>query len=313
MSAIAPVASTSDEETVVKDGENGQASYSADGSKMLFVSWKRPNHSQPQIYEKILGTGTERRLTYQNGSTFLPRYHPTEPLIVYSSTTDELKENSPLLNPAIAETNLPAEYQQPTEVYMHAINGLEITRLTERHGFDGEAKFTADGKQLMFTRIIKNRASIALINHRTKGTQVLGGLGVNPTNYVSSPDRKTTAWIEWDLDFKIAKLKIKRPKEATTEVNAEHQVSKSDLVLSPDNRYLVWSQLNAIGGNFEIWVYDTESKCPYMMVGSDSADRRYPVFTPDMKTLTYTMVKGERSRIVNLPFVPPTGPCSKED
>lgn len=289
------------------------ASYSADGTKMLFVSWKRPNHSQPQIYERILATGVERRLTYQNGSTFLPRYHPTEPLIVYSSTTDELKENPPLLNPENIEANIPAEYRQPTEVYIHAINGLEITRLTDRHGFDGEARFSADGKQIVWTRIIKDRSSIAMINFKTRGTQVLGGLGVNATNYVASADRKITAWIEWDKEFKIAKLKFRAPKLPVTEINAEHQVSKADLALSPDNKFLLWSQLNALGSNYEIWVYNTDNNCAYMMVGSDSADRRYPVFTPDMKTLTYTMVKGERSRIVNLPFVPPTGPCSKED
>lgn len=289
------------------------ASYSADGTKMLFVSWKRPNHSQPQIYERILATGVERRLTYQNGSTFLPRYHPTEPLIVYSSTTDELKENPPLLNPENIEANIPAEYRQPTEVYIHAINGLEITRLTDRHGFDGEARFSADGKQIVWTRIIKDRSSVAMINYKTRGTQVLGGLGVNATNYVASADRKITAWIEWDKEFKIAKLKFRAPKLPVTEINAEHQVSKADLALSPDNKFLLWSQLNALGSNYEIWVYNTDNNCAYMMVGSDSADRRYPVFTPDMKTLTYTMVKGERSRIVNLPFVPPTGPCSKED
>lgn len=281
---------------------------------MLFVSWKRLSHSQPQVYEKILASGVERRVTYQNGSTYLPRYHPTEPWIVYSSTTDELKENSPLLNPENSRPSpLPAAYREPTEVYIHMINGLEITRVTQRLGFDGEARFTRDGKQLILTRVIKDRTSIALINPKNKTLQVLNGLGTNPTNYVTSADRRIAAWIDWDAEFKIAKLKLKRGKNLVTEVNAEHQVNKTDLGLAPDNKYLVWSQLNALGENYEIWIYDMDNQCPYMLVGADAADRRYPVFAPDMKTLTYTMAKGERSRIVNLPFVAPTGPCSKED
>lgn len=280
---------------------------------MLYVAWKRPNHAQPQVYEKNLETGTERRLTYQIGSTFLPRYHPTEDLIVYASTTDELKENNPLLYPETAPAALPKDYLQPTEIYTHGLNGLEITRLTNRHGFDGQARFTGDGKQLIWTRVAGNRSSIALLNHQSRAVAVLSNLGFNPTHYVLSKDRKTFAWIEWDKNFKVAKIKIKKAKASAIEINGEHQVTKTDLELAPDGKYLAWSQLNALGENFEIWIYDIETQCPYMMVGADAADRRNPVFAPDMKTLTYTMLKGERSSIVNLPFVPPTGPCSQDD
>lgn len=309
------MASASEEKNVSRnqDGETGQASYSADGQKLLYVAWNRSNHSQPQVYERHLESGTERRLTYQNGSTFAPRYHPTEAMIVYASTTDELKENNPLLYPDSLPPALPKDYQQPTEIYTHAINGLEITRLTERHGFDGQARFTGDGKQLIWTRVVKNRTQIILMNLKTRAQQVLYNLGVNPTHYVLSTDRKTFSWIEWDKAFQNAKIKIKVQKKPVTEINGEHQVTKTDLEMSADARYLTWSQLNAIGANYEIWIYDIENQCPYMMVGADEADRRYPTFSPDMKTLTYTMIKGERSSIVNLPFAPPSGPCSKGD
>ncbi len=311
-SGIPAIASPSDEETIIDDGDNSQPYYSPSGGKLLFVSQKRASHSLPQVYEKDLVGGDERRLTFQNGTTFNPKYHPKEPWIIYSSTTDELKENPPLLNFSEEKSSLPPHFQQPTEIYIHSLDGLEITRVTDRLGYDGEPQFSSDGKQLIWTRVVKNRTQVVLLNRLNKTLQVMNGLGVNPADYVSSTDKKANAWIEWDETFSISKLRFKSGKESS-EINADHLVVKADLAFSPDNKFLLWSQFNALGGHFEIWVYNLESKCANMVVGSDSADRRYPVFSPDMKVLTYTLTRKDRSRIVNLPFVPPTGPCSTED
>src|SRR4051812_48354251 len=85
---------------VIEDGESSQAVYNSKGDKILFNSKKRPGHTHDQVYEKDLSTGAERRITFQNGSTFQPRYQPKDQGIIYSSSTDELKENPPLLHPS---------------------------------------------------------------------------------------------------------------------------------------------------------------------------------------------------------------------
>jgi len=306
-------ASVSDEETVVGEGSSSQPYYAPSGAKLLYVSAKRSSHAQPQIYEKDLYSGEERRLTFQNGTTFSPKYHPTEPWIVYASTTDELKENSPLLNPLTEVSKLPPHFQEPTEIYIHSLDGLEITRVTDRLGFDGDPQFSFDGKQLIWTRVMKDKTQIVSLNRLSKHLQVLHNLGANPTNYVSSTDRKANAWIEWDPTFGVARLILKMAKLPAVEINAEHIVTKADLAFSPDNKFLTWSQYNALGQRFEIWVYNLETQCPHMMVGSDAADRRHPAFSPDMKVLTFSLIRGERSRIVNLPFVKPTGPCRTQE
>ena len=298
---------------MVDDGNNSQPFYSSNGRKLLFVSQKRASHSQPQIYEKNLESGEERRLTFQNGTTFNPKYHPKEPWIVYSSTTDELKENPPLLNPTMESSILPPHFQQPTEIYIHSLAGFEITRVTDRMGYDGEPHFSPDGKQLMWTRVVKARTQVVTLNQLNKSLMVVNNLGVNPAHFVTSLDKKANAWIEWDADYTISKLKFRMGKTPAVEINEDHLVTKADVAFSPDNQFLLWSQYNAIGQHFEIWVYSLVNQCPYMVVGSDSADRRYPVFSPEMKVLTYTLIRNERSRIVNLPFVPPTGTCSSED
>ncbi len=312
VSALASLAKTQDEETVVKKGDSAQAVYSPSGDRLLYISWNRNSHSGPEVYEKDLTTGVERRLTYQNGQVFSPRYHPFEPWIVYASTTDETKEYPPLLNPAAPSSPLPERYNRPTEIYIHSLTGLEITRVTNRRGFDGEPRFSYDGKQLIWTRAYKDRIAVAVMNRATNQTVNLSGLGLNPTNYVSSQDRNLRAWIQWDKKFKNSKLKLRLNQRKTFEVNPEHQVIKTDLALSTNNQFLTWAQMNALSQKYEIWVYDLARSCAYMVIGRDDADRRHPTFSPDGRFLTYTVIRGERSRIENVPFAAPDEPCPTE-
>lgn len=308
-SKIPAMLNSADEEILVDDGNCSEPVYSPSGDRLLYICQNRPTHSQSQIYERDLSTGTERRLTFQNGSTFHPRYHPKDPWIIYSSTTDELKENPPLLNPPTEPSPLPADLQQPTEIYIHSLDGFEITRITDRLGHDGEAQFSTDGKELTWTRVDNKRTKIFSINRFTKVAHALSGFQDNPVGYVQAPGRKASAWLEWDKDFTHVRLKFKKGSTAPVEINADHNVDKDDLAFSPDGQFLAWSQFNALRGYREIWVLNVATSCSFMLVGSDSADRRHPAFSPDVKRIAYTITRGERSRIAAMPFVPPTGSC----
>src|SRR6185312_6569959 len=68
------------QQVIVGDGNSSQPSYSPDGSKLLFVSRGRVGHKLAQVYEKDLSSGFERRITFQNGNCYRPRYHPKEGL-----------------------------------------------------------------------------------------------------------------------------------------------------------------------------------------------------------------------------------------
>jgi Tol biopolymer transport system component len=301
-----------DEQFLIEEGLSSEPYYAPSGNRLLFVTGKRASHAQTQVYEKDLATGEERRLTFQTGSNYGPKYHPREPWFVYASTTDELKENPPLLNFSNEQSALPEEFQIPSEIYIHSLDGLEITRITDRLGYDGNPQFSHDGRRLIWTRAVKGRTQVVALDRMNRVLQQLPNLGANPSGYISATDKNANAWIEWDEALANSKLNLKTSADPKpVEINANHQVTKIDPAFSPDNQYLVWSQLNALHQHFELWAYSLANKCAYMMIGSDSADRRHPVFSPDMKVLTYTHIRAERSRIANLPFVPPTGPCAE--
>src|SRR5690349_15083267 len=48
-------------------GENIEAYFSPDGTRLIYRSEKRPEHMHPQLYELELATNKERRVTFQDG------------------------------------------------------------------------------------------------------------------------------------------------------------------------------------------------------------------------------------------------------
>jgi Tol biopolymer transport system component len=299
-----------DEIILIEDGDNAQPSFSEDGSRLLFVSAKRPTHALRQVYERDNVTKIERRITFQNGSTSYPRYQPKAEAILYASTTDEEKENPPLLNfDGPKSTKLPDVYLQPSELYLHNLTGgLNIQRLTSHSGFDGEARFSADGKQITFTRVVKEHTQILQLTPATGTVRALTGLGENPTDYVVSADGKMSAWIEWDQSFGVSRLRLRRGKE-TVDVAPDMIVTKSDTAFSPDSKFLLWAQKDAQTGLNGIWSFELRTNCLQHFAFSSEGDRSDPTVSPDMKFLTYTLVSRGRSRIAQVPFEQRSGPC----
>jgi len=305
------------ESVLVGEGNSSQAVFNAKGDRLLFISAKRPGHAQAQVYEKNLSTGEETRITFQNGDVSHPSYHPKEDMILYSSSTDELKENPPLLRPSTAASPLPATYQEPTEIYLHSLNGLEIVRLTETPGFDGEARFDHDGKAITWTRARNNKLEVMSMQRLSRSTRALPKLGTNPAQYTVSPDGKFQAWVDWDPSFGVARLKIQKGKAEPAELTPDQVVPKVDMEFSPDSKWLFWSQLNTATGTYQLWSYQIETNCARKISDNKDGDRRHPALSPDLQRLVYTaFVKtGSRSpnvqsRIMQVGFTPPSGPCA---
>lgn len=308
-SAAPPVSKDGKVEILVEEGESSQAVFSPKGDRLLFVSKKRVGHSQDQVYEKDLATGTERRLTYQNGSTFRPQYHPKENWIIYSSSTDELKENPPLLRPTPekAAPKVPYPYLEPMEVYIHSLKEFDIMRLTEHPGFDGEAKFSPDGSTVIFTRMNGPRSEVVSFNRVQRSAHIHKNLGDNPTEFVSTADGKAHAWIDWDEGFTKSRLRVQKGTAEARDLVALSEVPKSDLIFSPDGKWLLWAQKDNDG--YDLWGADLETLCVRRLSAKGEGERRFPALSPDLKSLTFTLIWKNRSRIARMDFSPPTGTC----
>ena len=163
-------------------GDNRAPRFSSDGSKLLFLSSARPSHRQAQVYELDVLRMTERRVTFHDGDDEGASWAgPAR--IVYSSVTDEMKENVSLdrikvvyeASKSVSENpngiRPPPKVLNGGEIYMQRLDGREIERLTEVAGPDLSP--TSDGKRVVFVSsrtgdprlFLWNDGSIRAISH----------------------------------------------------------------------------------------------------------------------------------------------------
>ena len=295
------------ETVVVSEGDSSQPSYSPDGTRLLFVSRGRRGHLHAQIYEKIMATGAERRITFQNGSTAAPRFHPREDWILYSSSTDELKEDPPRLREQIQDSKFPSAYAEPFELYVHSLKGLEINRMTRHEGFDGDARFSPNGNEIIWTRVQDGKLSVVSAQRGSTAVKIVKGPMGNASQFAASADGKMKIWLEWDEGFVTSHIRLVGKKEVR-EIASEIPGYKTDLTFSPDGKHILWAQVSSKSSKYEIWDFEIETACVRKLV-SAPGDRRHPTVSPDMKSLTFTSWRKDRSRIAQVSYLPSAGPC----
>jgi len=292
---------------LVEEGESAQPSLSADGTKLVYVSGKRPLHNSPQVYVKDLRTGAERRVTFQNGIVSHPRFGPRGDQIVYSSTTDEDKEYPAFLRESGASGVLPTWLRQPTEVYVHGLNSFDIERVTTHAGYDSAAKFIRNGRSLSWTQVTRDRAAIISSNRTTHQTIELKGLDSNPTDFHLANDLTTAAWVSYDEMYAHARLMLRHAGKVT-EVAADHATLKLDPSFSNDSRWLLWSEFDANTQTYTIHALDVVTKCAGAVAFEAAGSRRDPVLTPDGGTLIYTWLGFDKPRVARAKFMPKACP-----
>lgn len=143
---------------ITQIGDNRSPRFSPDGSHLLFLSSARPSHKQAQVYILDLLRMTERRVTFHDGDDEGASWDG-QTKIVYSSTTDEIKEN-------VSLDRIKADYEASKaasapngvrplprvvnggDIYLQRLDGREIERITDVTGPDTSP--TASGDRIVF-------------------------------------------------------------------------------------------------------------------------------------------------------------------
>jgi hypothetical protein len=112
-------------ERLTTQGNNSQVFYHSSGTRFLFVSSNRNNHTEKQVYEYDFKSQKERRVTFNDGIAQWPAYLQ-DSQVVYSSNTDALKEYPPRLYKELHEKNW-----APFDIYSSDLFGNGIKRWTE--------------------------------------------------------------------------------------------------------------------------------------------------------------------------------------
>ena len=275
-----------DGHAVTSAGENSEASFSPDGQKIVFVSEKRKQHRHGQIYELDLRTKKEKRITFQGGAAHSPQYSPKADGILYSSSTDELKEDPPLLHDKKADANFtgPAAYLERTEIYLHRLPSLQMERLMKHPGFDGEAHFI-NAHTIIFAR--RKKADLGIYEKPLQGNNAhpMKGAGLRSAQPASALDGKRIAWIEYASDFKTTSLKVKDGRDIETILD-EVSAIKKDPTWSPDGETLLFAMNYPDPKSYEIYIVKKDGRCLTPLTRGIFAEQ--PAVSPSQDAFLFT-------------------------
>lgn len=284
-------------------GDNERPRFSADGTKLLYVSRQRTAHKGAQVYELDLVKNKERRVTFSDGDAFDPVYiSDTE--IIYASTTDEIKENP------IAPID---KSSPPSELYMSDLYGAEILRLNVQPGYDAEPIFVQhDSKPyIVFSSHRGDLAGIYRLDLKNLPVSFLSvEKGKERKTPAISPDNKQLAWIEKDLQTQEQSIVLFTLKGKISLVLKKGEGDYRDLFWSPrvPNR-LFYSILRKGEKIYQIESLLLETGCTQLVFkGTDSL--LYPTLSNESpERLAFARVFQDKKQIYMVPLPQDLGPC----
>ncbi|MDZ4677769.1 MAG: hypothetical protein SGI74_09700 [Oligoflexia bacterium] len=300
---------------LTSDGDNFYASFSTDGSRIIYLSKNKSAHKNTQIYIMNLKNPRHRRITYNDGEDTSPRFSHDGKKIIYSSTTDEQKEkNKSVHQPKSITPNeqMAKLYEWKflnNEIYQSDADGSHIVRLTRHTGYDAEGIITPDGKKIFYTSLSGEDLEIHSIDAQGRAQKQITSLkGYNgQTQYLSAT--KQLVWSgtrsEESAQIHVADNAAKKIKQLTTKV-AIHWFPS----WSPDGNKIIFSSNRDDNKNFELYLMNADGTCLKRLTYVGGTDLM-PSFSPDGKKILFTSDRTGTSQIYLMDLQEPQE-CSAE-
>ena len=254
---------------VTSVGDNRAPRFSPDGAKLLFLSSSRPSHKHAQVYELELSRMTEHRVTFHDGDDEGAGWAAGGQKIVYSSMTDEMKEDVSLARiksvyEASKETTAPNGIRPIVtmsggDVYLQRLDGRDIERLTSTSAADTSPTADVSSKSARIVYASNRTGDKRLYLFDGKSTRVISqGPDSNPS---FSSDGKALVWERLLSADKTASTQLMMTENLKTAVPltspgfTDRQPSwnaKNDAVVFSSNRG---------GKNFDLYMIDRKASC----------------------------------------------------
>lgn len=298
-------------QAVTSIGDNSMARFSEDGTGVIFVSGGRPSHRNKQVYEISLAQMKERRLTFNDGEDLNPLFINAGRQILYSSSTDEIKEEPAALErilksyyPEGLKSNRPSTAPlDPSEIYVQTLDGQVRERLTKVPGYDGEPAPHPDGKRIVFTSSRDGNPNLYLLGNNSTQRLTRGAFADRGAQF--SPDGKSLVWSRHTPAFASAQIILSDENGRFRNAIPLTPQGAIDLhpTWHPNGNEIVFSS-NRGGRFYNLYSIDRSGKC-FKRLTQAVSDQLNPSFSPDGQRLLFTSVQGGRHQIYIMDYQPP--------
>lgn len=274
--------------------------FSDDGKLIAFIHWNQ-SLKNPQIFEWNLESNSLRQITHQVGKIIEVKYLPQRSGILYTSTTDEDKEN-PMFLRSFLYPNETREDVLNTEIYSSKLDGSEILRYTQNPGFDGSITYHPLKNEMVYSS--KRGPFYNLKRSQLNGkdaTIISSGKWEDKAPHIS-PNGNTIVWLrEKDGKNSLMLAPYKFPlvgKDITPEAFAIF-----DMDWHPDSQWLVFSAKKKEDSFYQLYLYKISTGC-ILPITMEAGNALEPVFHPDGKSIYYVLEQDARYRLLKTSYQP---------
>jgi Tol biopolymer transport system component len=293
------------------EGENCCAEWDADGQNFYFLSRKRPRHEHYQVYTYDLQKKQAVRLSYHDGDDQGPIILGNT--LFYASTTDSLKEQPVFLAKALGQTvantpNVgprPIWTMAPFDIYRANRQGLNIERLTNQIGFDGELTVHPKDERIIYTSVRQGQSQ--LIERTARGGErVFQHSNLNDGQARIAPNGKDVVWVRYNKDLSKSEIWLKMSHQSAKKIIGLNAIAWAPS-WHPNGQEILFSSNHEDPQNFELYIAKMDGSCIRRLtyaLGQDVQAR----FSPDSKRIIFSNDSSGAFQLYIQDYRPPTCP-----
>lgn len=286
-------------------GQNYSPQFNSSGDRILFVSRNRPQHKNSQAYELNFQKVSERRVTFQDGDVSNPSYFKFNE-ILYSSTTDEIKESMVTREELSQSTNR-------IEIYSSDLFGNDIIRWTKSPGLDGDPNNKGKGNQteIYFFSESRQPAGIYFLSSPLQSPKLFYSQGKNIISQIkTNPAKNDVVWIEKDALNKTQSLRLKNSIKSNIQELFTTRGELQNMSWGPEPDQWLISEKPEGAQDYRIILYDSKNLCTQVLATSPGQSFLDPIINDNSpRLLVFTLLKGESSHIYMMEWPKDRGPC----
>ena len=306
---------------VTFDGKRaGEGYFSSDGKRMVFQSERDPANPFYQIYVMDLETGDIEKVSPGTGKTTCAWFYPDGSKILYASTQADpdakQKQTAELELRATGKQRRYAWDYDPTyELFCKDLESEKYTKLTDAVGYDAEASYSPDGKQIVFA---SNREAYSreLTEREAKLFEVdpafmidlyiMNSDGSNVRRLTDEPgydggpffssDGKKICWRRFSEDGATAEIYTMNSDGSDVKRLTNVGAMSWAPFFHPSGKYLIFTTNKHGFANFELYLVRADGDGEPVRVTKTDGFDGLPVFLPGGDRLSWTSNRTEKKR-----------------
>src|SRR3954470_4741497 len=140
---------------VFEGKRSGEGYFSSEGKAMVFQSEREPGNPFYQIYVLDLESGETTRVSPGSGKTTCAFFRPGSDEVLFASThldpAAKARQQAELeFRASGKQRRYSWDYDDHMDIFSAHRDGTALRRLTDAPGYDAEASYSPDGRQIVF-------------------------------------------------------------------------------------------------------------------------------------------------------------------